>query len=202
MGDFNDFIHAQSSKATPVDADEVPLLDSASSFASARLTWANLKATLKTYFDTLYPTILKSYLAATVTYNNTNTLASTALSVTVAASTKYDIELTIHSTSAGAGLNMDFAGTATITNFIGQWTAWQAGIDESGPSRIRGDRVTAAGTDYGPGALDGIDALYTFKGSVEINGAGTFLLRGAQNAAAPSDTTILRGSTLVLTKLA
>lgn len=47
--------HAATSKATPVNADELPLVDSAASFALKRLTWANLKATLKTYFDTLYP---------------------------------------------------------------------------------------------------------------------------------------------------
>lgn len=46
--------HAATSKATPVDADEVPLTDSAASFVLKRLTWANVKATLKTYFDTLY----------------------------------------------------------------------------------------------------------------------------------------------------
>lgn len=46
--------HAASSKATPVDADEMPLADSAASFDLKKLTWANLKATLKTYFDTLY----------------------------------------------------------------------------------------------------------------------------------------------------
>jgi len=43
--------HAAASKATPVDADELPLADSASSFALAKLTWANLKATLLTYFS-------------------------------------------------------------------------------------------------------------------------------------------------------
>ena len=47
-------IHAASSKATPVGADELPLLDSASSFSLAKLTWANLQATLTTYFNTLY----------------------------------------------------------------------------------------------------------------------------------------------------
>jgi len=47
-------IHAATSKATPVDADEVPLVDSVASYGMKRLTWANLKATLKTYFDTLY----------------------------------------------------------------------------------------------------------------------------------------------------
>lgn len=46
--------HAATSKTTPVDADELPLVDSAASNVLKKLTWANLKATLKTYFDTLY----------------------------------------------------------------------------------------------------------------------------------------------------
>lgn len=47
-------IHAATSKATPVDADELGLVDSAASNVLKKLTWANVKATLKTYFDTLY----------------------------------------------------------------------------------------------------------------------------------------------------
>lgn len=50
-------IHAATSKATPVDADELPLIDSAASNALKKLTWSNLKATAKTYFDTLYQTL-------------------------------------------------------------------------------------------------------------------------------------------------
>lgn len=38
--------HAAASKATPVDADELPLIDSAASFGLKRLTWSNLKAAL------------------------------------------------------------------------------------------------------------------------------------------------------------
>lgn len=41
-------------KGTPVDADTVLSLDNAASNALKRLTWASIKATLKTYFDTLY----------------------------------------------------------------------------------------------------------------------------------------------------
>lgn len=52
-----DATNAATSKTTPVDADVVPLADSASSFSLKKLSWANIKATLKTYFDTLYSAI-------------------------------------------------------------------------------------------------------------------------------------------------
>lgn len=42
------------SKTTPVDADSILLSDSEATNTGKKLTWANLKATLKTYFDTLY----------------------------------------------------------------------------------------------------------------------------------------------------
>lgn len=47
-------VHALSSKTAPVDADEALLVDSAASYAAKRLSWSNIKATLKSYFDTLY----------------------------------------------------------------------------------------------------------------------------------------------------
>lgn len=50
-------IAGSSSKTTPVDADEVAITDSAASGALKRLSWANIKATLKLYFDTLYITV-------------------------------------------------------------------------------------------------------------------------------------------------
>lgn len=56
-------IHGATEKTTPVDADEVGLLDSAASYAMKRLTWSNIKATLKTYFDTLYATVSHTHSA-------------------------------------------------------------------------------------------------------------------------------------------
>jgi hypothetical protein len=47
-------INTAVAKTTPVDADIIPLLDSAASNILKKLSWANIKATLKTYFDTLY----------------------------------------------------------------------------------------------------------------------------------------------------
>lgn len=53
-------LNTQTAKTTPVDADLIPLSDSASSFGLKKLSWANLKATLKTYFDTLYTVVASS----------------------------------------------------------------------------------------------------------------------------------------------
>jgi len=56
---IGDRINASTAKATPVDADMIGLMDSAASNVLKKLSWANIKATLKTYFDTLYsPTAL------------------------------------------------------------------------------------------------------------------------------------------------
>lgn len=55
------------SKATPVDADALLLQDSADSSIWKRLTWANLKATAKSYFDTLYANIVHTHVIGDVT---------------------------------------------------------------------------------------------------------------------------------------
>jgi hypothetical protein len=53
-GDVAGDTHASPSKAVPVDADEMPLVDSAAEWVLKKLTWGALKAALKSYFDTLY----------------------------------------------------------------------------------------------------------------------------------------------------
>lgn len=47
-------ISALTSYATPLAADVVPIVDSANGITK-QITWANIKAVLKIYFDTLYP---------------------------------------------------------------------------------------------------------------------------------------------------
>lgn len=69
-------VHAASSKATPIDADEIVAADSAASFGLKKFTWVNIKATLKTYFDTLYTatgTAITSVVAGTgISVDNTD----------------------------------------------------------------------------------------------------------------------------------
>lgn len=52
-------IAAITEKTTPVDADVALIEDSAAANAKKKLSWANIKATLKTYFDTLYAATAK-----------------------------------------------------------------------------------------------------------------------------------------------
>lgn len=58
-------------KSVPVDGDVMLIEDSAAANAKKSLTWANIKATLKNYFDTLYQAAL-GYTAENVANKATN----------------------------------------------------------------------------------------------------------------------------------
>lgn len=77
---------AATSKTTPIDADVLPLVDSAASNVLKKLTWASLKATLKTYFDTLYLTAagLLTALAGQLTALATGLVPVTAMTFAAA----------------------------------------------------------------------------------------------------------------------
>jgi len=51
-------IHAAADKTPPVDADQLPISDSAASFTVKSLTWADLKGTILTAASALYATLL------------------------------------------------------------------------------------------------------------------------------------------------
>jgi hypothetical protein len=53
-GNVGSAIHGATAKTTPIDADTTALIDSAASNVLKKVTWANVKATLKTYFDGIY----------------------------------------------------------------------------------------------------------------------------------------------------
>jgi hypothetical protein len=56
-------VHGASEKTSPVDADEVPLLDSAASYAMKRLTWSNLKTAMSTFLSAVFAPISHSHSA-------------------------------------------------------------------------------------------------------------------------------------------
>ena len=65
-GNVGSSIHEATAKTTPVDADTVPLIDSEASNALKKVTWANIKATLKTYFDSVTTTLTNKTLTSPV----------------------------------------------------------------------------------------------------------------------------------------
>ena len=88
--------HAATGKTTPVDADELPISDSAAANVLKKLTWANLKATIKAYTDTLYP-------SGSGTSTGTNTGDQT-------------ITLTSDVTGSGTGSFATTIAAAAVTN--------------------------------------------------------------------------------------
>jgi len=66
-GNVGTAIAGATTKATPVDADTFGFLDSAASNALKKFTWANIKAALKTYFDTLYATVSHTHAWSAIT---------------------------------------------------------------------------------------------------------------------------------------
>ena len=58
---------AATAKTTPVDADTMPLTDSAASNALKKVTWANIKATLTSYFGTVYAALVHTHVSANIT---------------------------------------------------------------------------------------------------------------------------------------
>lgn len=111
VGNVGSSIHGASAKTTPVDADTVPLVDSEASNVLKKLSWANIKATAKTYFDTLYQPL-------------SAVLANTTASFTTADETKLDgieasadVTDTANVTAAGALMDSEVTNLADVKAF-------------------------------------------------------------------------------------
>ena len=128
--------HAATGKTTPVDADELPIVDSAALNVLKKLTWANLKATLKTYFDSLSTTLTNKTIDGA---NNTiSNVPATALGV-----------MTGDSGAGGAkgAVPAPASGDAAAGKFLkadGTWTAPSGG--GGGTAATQSDQETATST--------------------------------------------------------
>ena len=142
-------IHAAINKTTPVDADEVGIWDSVSGLLN-HVTWANLKATLKTYFDTLYAKITPTqqiFLSGSGTY-------------TTPANVKY---ITIMAVGGGGG---GWGGGTT------QGTSATSGANTTfGTTLISAGGGSAAGAWAGQGGAGGTSSLGTATG-IALTGSG------------------------------
>ena len=104
-------------KATPVDADTVPLIDSVDGSSLKEVLWSQIKATLKSYFDTLYDVAggLSTHEADTTTHGTTGDIVGT--SDTQAITTKTIDSSAIGSTTPSTGVFTTVQGT-TLNNLM------------------------------------------------------------------------------------
>lgn len=97
-------ILAAATKTTPVDADSLPLIDSAAGNILKRVTWANIKATIKAYYDSVVATLTNKTISGA-----DNTLTNIANASLVNSS------VTIGSTNVALGATAATIAGLTLT---------------------------------------------------------------------------------------
>lgn len=173
-GDVAGDTHAAASKATPVDADELPLVDSAASWALKKLTWANLKATLQTWLGTLLDATAVTKLrkldnSADALYVADSNGGLTAINKLVVTSqiatlvTTGTVPLTILSTTKCDNLNADLLDGYHATEQPGGVWLWRAD----------GLRVNYADFDAAYTAAGAGDTIRLFNGTYSFTASKT-----------------------------
>ena len=66
-------VNGATEKTTPIDADMVGLMDSAAGNIIKKLSWLNIKATAKAYFDTIYAALVHTHATADIISGTMNT---------------------------------------------------------------------------------------------------------------------------------
>lgn len=113
--DIKTSLGGKAGKTTPVDADKFHLNDSAASSDLKTVTWANIKATAKTYFDTLYAAVVTA-ASTTEVLTGTDT-AKFATPDAIAALWEKGSDIASAGTlSVGEGGYFHVTGTTTITD--------------------------------------------------------------------------------------
>lgn len=157
-------VNGATNYATPLDADKIGIWDVANSLFKA-LTWANLKATLKTYFDTLYG--LKSYF-----------YTGQFLSITPADSTSYHFNGNSSTPSTIDTQRSFLFGKAGIIDRV--FLGYQQNVNGSGESNTLYLRNITTATDYEVGTFESNFGTATGSGfnfeslSISVNSTDSY----------------------------
>jgi hypothetical protein len=180
-GNVGSSIHGATAKTTPVDADTIPLIDSAASNVLKKVTWANIKATLKTYFDTLYNKYVHPNHTGDVTSvaDGATTIATGA--VTLAKMANMATASFIGRNTAGTGVP-EILSASTVKTLLGLTSLNLA---------QRKYRVTPTGT------VNGSNVVFTIADNV-ISGTEEVFKNG-QLLAPTTDYTISYAATTTIT---
>lgn len=171
------FVTGLTAKTTPVDADQIPLVDSAASNVLKKLTWGNVKATLKTYFDTLY-------LAATASAQLIPTGGSTGDVLTKDSGTDFDVSFQPQSGGGGVtgGGNYISSDQSTTSNSAQDITGFSVSLLAGKSYLIEGELLlTVPGSDSkiyftGPASPSSFEAeLYVLSNYAVNDGGGGYI---------------------------
>lgn len=160
-------LNTQTAKTTPVDADLIPLSDSASSFGLKKLSWANIKATLISSFGALI-----NGLTAKTTPADADMIV-----IGDSASTNASKKLTLANLKTYTSPN----SSETVSGIIELATTAeaQAGTDNTRaitPLKLR-DALNATGTA----------PIYACRAWVNFNGTGIVAIRASGNVSSIID---------------
>lgn len=142
------------------------------------------------------PVLRSPPLEGDITYNDDDTFADTGIAVTVEDGGIYAVRLTIFNTNDTTGLKTRFAGAAVLEADYGQWFSYKANDFADG---VLTAFVSVIGTAFE--GKSGSQVYTTFEGSIEVNTGGTIELQAAQSTGDPTDSTILKLTSLILIKL-
>jgi hypothetical protein len=161
--------HNATSKATPVDADEIPLADSAGAFALVKLTWANLKATLASWIAG--GTIAGSFTTLASSQDITNTRAVNVNSrLTLSGSGAYNSIVTLNAAGGGAGQVVSAGASLIINAPTGQNVLLAINFANVGVVSATGIAITGTLSTTGQITVPGGAALLTTSAALN-NGA-------------------------------
>lgn len=125
-------VDAATSKTTPVDADEIPLADSAASFGLKKLTWANIKVAVFTAIGAL--TGKTTPVDADTLAISDSAASSVGKSLTLANLKKYILNsLTtagdiFYATAAGVVARLPIGSTGNVLTVAGGVPTWDSGV--------------------------------------------------------------------------
>lgn len=177
IGNVASSVHGASGKSTPVDNDEVLVIDSAASNVGKKTLWSEIKATLKTYFDTLYATVSHTHAFSALTSKPT-TISGYGITDARVPGAIFGLLLSNNGTDSANDIDIS-AGSATDSTGAVRMTLGSA-------LTKRGDASWAVGT--GNGGMDTGSIANGWNYAWEIMRSDTGVVDALISASATSPT--------------